>query len=183
MADVQRKEPVYEQDVILWRRFTQLTVAAREERQPRARDGAEAKLAQMTGAAESKIEDGERKAEDAGLPAPQSAPQSREVKVAAHPVSNPQDATISLPARRAGSNYVTPRDDREPQPEPLAIGGVIPTILNPEPPLETGACQCCGAIGILMACLTRIDSGQSLCPRCLAALRADVARIDSDDAD
>lgn len=42
----------------------------------------------------------------------------------------------------------------------------------------TGVCDCCGATGIAMTCLHRIDSGQSLCPRCHAAFRADIARME-----
>jgi hypothetical protein len=38
-------------------------------------------------------------------------------------------------------------------------------------------CDCCGANGMTAAELECIDSGQRLCPRCLAALRADVARL------
>jgi hypothetical protein len=49
----------------------------------------------------------------------------------------------------------------------------------PNPPLEVGACECCGAAGVALTHLKRIDSGQLLCPRCLAALRADVVRIES----
>jgi hypothetical protein len=46
-----------------------------------------------------------------------------------------------------------------------------------------GACECCAATDVALASLTRIDSGQLLCPRCLAALRADVVRIESAPAD
>jgi len=38
-------------------------------------------------------------------------------------------------------------------------------------PVQTGYCQCCNAGDIPIADLTRIDSGQLLCPDCLAALR------------
>lgn len=40
----------------------------------------------------------------------------------------------------------------------------------------TGVCGCCGSNGLPAAELQRIDSGQRLCPRCLAALRADAGR-------
>ena len=40
----------------------------------------------------------------------------------------------------------------------------------------TRPCECCGAPGIPVPKLRRIDSGQLLCPRCLAALRAEVAQ-------
>lgn len=45
---------------------------------------------------------------------------------------------------------------------------------------ETTSCQCCGAEGIPMVGVKRIDSGQLLCPDCLAALSAEIERIASD---
>ncbi len=42
--------------------------------------------------------------------------------------------------------------------------------------LRTGSCECCGAAGVPVTKLRRIDSGQFLCPRCLEALRADASR-------
>lgn len=42
--------------------------------------------------------------------------------------------------------------------------------------VPTRPCDCCGAPRIPAANLKRIDSGQLLCPRCLAALRAEVAQ-------
>ncbi len=47
------------------------------------------------------------------------------------------------------------------------------------PPVEVGACECCGSTDVPMTQLKRIDSGQLLCPRCLAAFRADVGRVES----
>ena len=44
---------------------------------------------------------------------------------------------------------------------------------------ETTVCECCGAAGIPVTSVRRIDSGQLLCPNCLAALRAEVRRISS----
>ncbi len=41
----------------------------------------------------------------------------------------------------------------------------------------TGVCDCCGSPGMPAPELQRIDSGQRLCPRCLAALRADAGRV------
>lgn len=41
--------------------------------------------------------------------------------------------------------------------------------------VPTRPCECCGAAGIPVPKLRRIDSGQLLCPGCLAALRADAA--------
>jgi hypothetical protein len=57
-----------------------------------------------------------------------------------------------------------------------AVENTTPATANP--PLEVGVCECCEAAGVALASLKRIDSGQLLCPRCLAALRADVARIE-----
>jgi hypothetical protein len=45
---------------------------------------------------------------------------------------------------------------------------------------ETGCCECCNASGTPVAQLKRIDSGQWLCPHCLAALQSDAARVQSD---
>lgn len=47
------------------------------------------------------------------------------------------------------------------------------------PPLEVAVCECCEASDVPRASLKRIDSGQLLCPRCVTALRAAVARIES----
>lgn len=55
--------------------------------------------------------------------------------------------------------------------ESVVVSAVAPPLL-----VETGVCECCGATGIAMTHLTRIDSGQWLCPRCLAALRTDATR-------
>jgi len=55
-----------------------------------------------------------------------------------------------------------------------------PEAATPLPPVETGVCECCGAAGIARTHLSRIDSGQLLCPRCLAALRADIDRLEAD---
>lgn len=57
------------------------------------------------------------------------------------------------------------------------IESTTPPAANP--PLEVGACECCGVTGVALAYLKRIDSGQLLCPCCLAALRADAVRIES----
>jgi hypothetical protein len=45
--------------------------------------------------------------------------------------------------------------------------------------VETTVCDCCGATGIPTTKAQRIDSGQLLCPDCLAALRTEVDRINS----
>ena len=49
--------------------------------------------------------------------------------------------------------------------------------INEQRTLRTGSCECCGAAGLPVMELRRIDSGQLLCPRCLEALRADASRI------
>jgi hypothetical protein len=51
------------------------------------------------------------------------------------------------------------------------------------PQVGTGVCGCCGVTGIALTHLSRIDSGQLLCPRCLTALRADIARLDANAGD
>jgi hypothetical protein len=58
-----------------------------------------------------------------------------------------------------------------------AIESAAPPAANP--PVEFGVCECCEAGGIPLASLKRIDSGQLLCPDCLAALRTDTVRIES----
>jgi hypothetical protein len=40
---------------------------------------------------------------------------------------------------------------------------------------EAGCCECCESEGFPVGQLKQIDSGQLLCPRCLAALRADAS--------
>jgi len=47
-------------------------------------------------------------------------------------------------------------------------------------PEETILCECCETSGVPAASATRIDSGQLLCPDCLAALQAEISRIDSE---
>jgi hypothetical protein len=44
----------------------------------------------------------------------------------------------------------------------------------------TVTCECCETPGIAAGAAKRIDSGQLLCPDCLAALRAEVERIEAD---
>lgn len=156
------------------RHFTELveTANAKIEAEAKARAEAEAKLAQMAQTAEAKTKDRGQRTEDRERPALQSGARACEAPVLPAP-SDPAEV----------SGQVVPRAESKPQPEPPAIAHVVPPDLIPTPPLETGVCECCGATGIATACLTRIDSGQSLCPRCLTALRADVARIDPDVSD
>ncbi len=73
-------------------------------------------------------------------------------------------------------------EDKEPAaPQSEAQVGEIESATPPasNPPLAVGTCECCGAIDVALAELRRIDSGQLLCPHCLAALRADVVRIEA----
>ena len=80
------------------------------------------------------------------------------------PGSGPQAEDAGLPAPRSDAQA----GERESTTPPAS-----------NPPVEVGACECCGATDVALASLRRIDSGQLLCPRCLAALRADVVRIES----
>jgi hypothetical protein len=59
------------------------------------------------------------------------------------------------------------------------VGTAHPTPSGSTPPPAVGACECCGTTDIPLVDLRRIDSGQLLCPHCLAALRADVVRTES----
>ncbi len=76
-----------------------------------------------------------------------------------------------------------PKTEAEELPAPqndAQVGEIESTITSGrESTLEVGVCECCGATGVALAYLKRIDSGQLLCPHCLAALRADVVRIES----
>jgi hypothetical protein len=110
-----------------------------------------------------------QKTEDVGEPAPPIAAQVLEAQRAASPSSNPQSCQ---PRLSSGGPITSP-------PVPTAGPSPVSPGVDQRPPVETGACECCGATGIAMTHLNRIDSGQSLCPRCLAALRADVARVEA----
>jgi hypothetical protein len=174
------------------RHFTELveTANAKIEAEAKARAEAEAKLAQITQAAGSKTQDGERKAKEVEPPAPKATSPIHEVE-AVPPVANPQSPMAPPPAPVAEPISVAQVEERAPQPPaiPVVVSlAPIPTPPRPEAPetkipqveIRTGVCDCCEAAGIAAAYLTAIDSGQSLCPRCLAALRADIARLDSD---
>jgi hypothetical protein len=106
-------------------------------------------------------------------------PPSRRLDTCAPQESAPGDSEQVERAERAAlSGLIAPADDREPRREQPAAREAMAAPIEPQP-VETGICECCGAAGIARACLQRIDSGQSLCPRCLAALRSDIARIES----
>jgi hypothetical protein len=147
------------------RHFTEMveTANARLQAEEKARAEAEAKLAQM-------VQTTGPKTQDRGQAAEGTRP----------PVLTPPDAIAPLPAPAQVSSRITPIVNSEPQLKPPALANAIAPDAPATLPLETGACECCGATGIARACLTHIDSGQSLCPRCLTALQADAARIDSD---
>ena len=187
------------------RHFTELVEAAnaRIEVEAKARAEAEAKLAQMAQAMEprtqnrgQRTEDKGRITEEGGFPTLQSGPQIGEPQSALPSALNSQDALSSPPAPTEVPGHVVRIADSRLQPEQPAIANAGPLNLIPTASLErtpksegphletqTGVCECCGATGIAIACLTPIDSGQFLCPRCLTALRADATRIDSDSAD
>ena len=187
------------------RHFTELveTANAKIEAEADARAQAEAKLAQILQAEKAKTEDSERKIEDGG-PRTDDRGQTTEDGAVVRPPSsdihplapNPPSAVTPPPAAtqtssprehpqvcpehvQQGGNVAASSDQGAPAPEPSAAANAVTAKSELQPPPTTGACECCGATGIATACLTRIDSGQSLCPRCLAALRADVARIES----
>lgn len=143
------------------RHFTELmeTANTKLEAEEKARAAAEAKLAQMTQAAVRKTEDAGQRTDGPGqliLPTSVIAPEAP---------STPASALVAAPVS-------------QPQPEPPAAVKVVPPAAPAAPPVETGVCECCGATGIALTHLTRIDSGQTLCPRCLTALRTDVDRLD-----
>ena len=154
------------------RHFTELvqTANAKIEVEAKARAEAEAKLAQAL----------------------QAAPLTAAVETAP-PAANPQDALVPPPAPVAQPSPVPPSEERVPPPATLEIAApaIVPTLPlqkapeseTPHVEIPTGVCDCCGASGIATTCLTLIDSGQSLCPRCLTALRSDIARLDSDSLD
>lgn len=163
------------------RHFTELVEAANAklEAEAKARAEAEAKLAQIAHAAESKTKDIGQTTEGGGPLDPQHGLPVREVEDTP-PAWHPQEAAPLPLVPTEATGRIIPVTDNEPQRQQALIANAAPPGPIPTLPLETGTCECCGATGIAMACLQRIDSGQSLCPRCLASLRADAARIDPD---
>jgi hypothetical protein len=174
------------------RHFTELveTANARIEMEVKARAEAEARLAQALQAAGARPQNQEPRAQEAQPLAPPAAPLTPAVETI-WPVANSQAVMTPPPAPVAPPSPVAQAKDRVPQPP--AIPAVVPSAVLATPPLQkppesetphvaipTGACDCCGATGIAATCLTLIDSGQSLCPRCLTALRSDISRLDSD---
>jgi hypothetical protein len=138
------------------RHFTELveTANAKIEAETKARAEAEAKLAQMAQGPEPTVPDNRPKIEDKEPATPQIDAQVGDTESTTPPV-----------VRATG-----------PQTHDAAFGS--PMHASPLPP-AVGACECCGTTDIPLADLRRIDSGQLLCPRCLAALRADVVRTES----
>jgi hypothetical protein len=174
------------------RHFTELveTANARIEMEAKARAEAEAKLAQVLQAAGPKTQNQGPQAKEAQPPAPPAAPPAPAVETIL-PVANPQGAMAPPPAPFTPPSPIAQVENRVPQPPaipevaPPAVIATSPRQKAPEsetPPvaIRTGACDCCGATGIATTCLALIDSGQSLCPRCLTALHSDIARLDSD---
>lgn len=174
------------------RHFTELveTANARIEMEAKARAEAEAKLARALQAAGPRTQDGERRAPEAQPPALQTAPPTPAVEMAPPPITEcglriadcelkrgPADANPKCTIRNPQSTSSAPAIVL-PLPQSKAPAGETPHVEIP-----TGVCDCCGATGIAVSCLTPIDSGQSLCPRCLTALRADITRLDSDSLD
>lgn len=174
------------------RHFTELveTANARIEAEAKARAEAETKLAQALQATGPRTQDAGQKVKEAQPPTPPAAPPAPAVE-AIPPVANPQDAIAPPPVPVAQPSPVALSAERVPPPPAIleltapALALTLPQPKAPEsePPhveIPTGVCDCCGATGIATACLAFIDSGQSLCPRCLTALRSDIARLDSD---
>jgi hypothetical protein len=93
------------------------------------------------------------------------------------------EAEAKLAQMAQGRQPSAPKTEAEGSPalqDNLQLGemeSTTPAAANP--PLEVGTCECCEVTGVALAYLKRIDSGQLLCPRCLAALRADATRIES----
>jgi hypothetical protein len=167
------------------RHFTELveTANAKIEMEAKARTEAETKLAQALQAAGAKVQDQGQRAPEAQPPAPQTAPPTPAAEMAPPRIADcglkkePADANPKCTIRTPQSTSFAPAVVL-PLPQPQAPAGETPPVEIP-----TGVCDCCGATGIALSCLTPIDSGQSLCPRCLTALRADITRLDSDPQD
>ncbi len=188
------------------RHFTELveTANAKLETEQRARAEAEAKLAQMARTVEPMT--GGPPAlgghpEHVG-PSPSGViPFDRQPGVAVPPM---EQAEPEMPMPPVPHPPIAPLSTPTPDP-PAAIAPVPPSVPAPTPceripihagpaeprepvvarvvaPLpaavETGLCECCGATGVAVTHLTRIDSGQLLCPRCLTVLRAEAARFE-----
>ena len=85
------------------------------------------------------------------------------------------------PEPRVPNSRLRTETEELPAPQNDVQVGELESITPPaaSPPLEVGACECCGVTDVALAYLKRIDSGQLLCPHCLAALRADTVRIES----
>ncbi len=79
--------------------------------------------------------------------------------------------------------WVAPSDrlPRETPAQPCAPVPASTVTENADPQPQTGICECCGAPEVLVSDLEAIDSGQLLCPDCIAALHTDVSRIDAKD--
>ena len=66
----------------------------------------------------------------------------------------------------------------EPEPQPVQIVSEPPQRQPMPKPVQTASCQCCHAGEVPITDLTQIDSGQFLCPDCLAALRMEAEAVE-----
>lgn len=145
------------------RHFTELveTANAKVEAEQRARAEVEAKLAQAVRAAGPRPQDTRQPAMKSRTQAPVVARQGQAKQPMSTPVPEPPAVAAPVPAAAQSGRT-----------RPIVAPAVAPLPAS----TETGLCECCGATGIAMTHLTRIDSGQLLCPRCLAALRTEATR-------
>ncbi len=185
------------------RHFTELveTANGKVEAEQRARAEAEAKLAQMVqatgpmtggtpalgghpehvGPSPSGVNPFDRQPGAAVPPIEQAGPETP-IPIPHPPIAPLPTLTPDLPAAIAP----VPTSVQAPSPcERIPVHAnpveqTDPVVAPATVPLpafvETGMCECCGATGVAMTHLTHIDSGQLLCPRCLAALRAEATR-------
>jgi len=163
------------------RHFTELVEAtnAKLEVEQRARAETEARLARM-------MQTPAPMPQNTGPAAPVEQPPAAPIPTPVPVVTKVERAALEMPAptpQPPTTATVIPIVVQIPSPcehapAPSGPTGPVEPVVAPAPvprpaPVETGMCECCGATGIAMTHLARIDSGQWLCPRCLAALRAD----------
>lgn len=169
------------------RQLTEIVEAAKAKAQAeaKAREEIEARLNAMIQAAQ----------QEAAAPAPAEPPLPAQVPEPAatvavppspvervEPIEPPADPKAVAVARPLPNEVEAPRPTwseaaeilctPEPEPLPLAVPShdVVP---------QTGICECCGAVEVPVSDLEAIDSGQLLCPDCIAALHIDIARIEA----
>ncbi len=145
--------------------------AVRDIAQRQVRSDAEQKVARLKAQFLEKIRDFTQVIErtTAKLEAEKQARIEAEAKLQGLPAVQLSPATVE--AEPEPQNIVN-------EPEP------VETSVEPEPqdmaltPVQTASCQCCDTGEIPITDLTQIDSGQFLCPDCLAALRMEVQFIE-----